>query len=98
MPLEIPKGSIDELIKQVETATKKISMENLNLHLIVLAVSQADMCMASSQHVADPLTRINLLTEAIKMESGKLQQALHNAAQAEVMKVVQQSTEKMTKQ
>ena len=93
-----PQDQVDAFVKQVSTAVDKASLENLGCRFIVIAISPQDvMVTASTNSIADPLTRVTLLAEAIKAEAMRLQQALHQAAQAETIRLVQKSTEAMTK-
>jgi hypothetical protein len=90
---------VQQLVSQVSRAMNEIRAKNLNLNFILIGVNASgNMCTTSSPGVSDPLTRICLLSEAVKADAQHLQQKLQQAAQAEAVRLVQQSTEKMTKQ
>ena len=90
---------VDKLVSQVKALVDKAHAENLNLHLIVIGLTgQGQMVTVSTAGLPDPLTRARLLGQAALSEVEATQQALHRAAQAETVKLVQKSTEAMTKQ
>ena len=94
----VPQEQVDAFVKQVSAAVDKASLENLGCRFVVVALSPKNvMVTASTSSIPDPLTRISLLAEAIKAEASRLQQALHQASQAETMRLVQKSTESMTR-
>jgi len=94
-----PQEQVDKLVSQVRALVDKAHAENLNLHLIVIGLTgQGQMVTVSTAGLPDPLTRARLLGQAALSEVEATQQALHRAAQAETVKLVQKSTEAMTKQ
>ena len=94
-----PQEQANKLVNQVRSLVDKAHAENLNLHLIVLGITgQGQMVTVSTTGLLDPLTRARLLGQASISELEAMQRALHPAAQAETVKLVQQSTEAMTKQ
>ena len=95
----MPQEQVDKLVNQVRSLVDKAHAENLNLHLIVLGITgQGQMVTVGTAGLPDPLTRARLLGQAAISELEAMQRALHQAAQAETVKLVQQSTEAMTKQ
>lgn len=97
--LKEPAVSVEEkLAKQTIALLEKAHLQNLNLHLIVLALDgQGRMVTAATGSLPDPLTRARLLGQAAIRELEVMQQSLQQAAQAETVRLVQQSTETMTK-
>jgi hypothetical protein len=93
---------LDKYYQQVLAATKKLAVENLGVHFVVIAVNrQGQLCVMSTDGLPDPLTRIMLLSEATKAEAETarlVQQQFHQAVQAETVRLVQESTKAMTKQ
>ena len=88
----------ENFVNQVRAMVDEIAVKNLGISFIVLAISQqGQMITVSTNTLPDPLIRINLLAEAIKAEGMNLQQALHQAAHAETVRLVQESTKAMTK-
>ena len=93
-----PQEQVDKLISQVKALVDKAHAENLNLHLIVLGITgQGQIVTVSTAGLPDPLTRASLLGRAAIAEVEATQQALQRAAQAETVKLVQESTKIMTK-
>jgi len=96
--LVVPQEQVDAFVKQVSAAVDKAALENLGCKFVVVAISPQNILVtASTNNMLDPLTRVALLAEVIKAEAARLQQALHQAAQAETVRLVQKSTEAMTK-
>jgi len=95
---ELQQSAGEAFMKQVCAAVDKAAVENLGISFLVVAVNQQGlMITAATNGIPDPLTRIGLLAEAIKAEANKLQQALHQAAQAETIRLVQESAKHMTR-
>jgi len=90
---------VEKLVNQVKALVDKAHAENLNLHLIVLALdANGQMVTASTASLPDPLSRAGLLGRAAISEVDAMQRALHQAAQAETIRLVQESTRTMVKQ
>jgi GTPase len=97
-PQKLQQEATNKFVNQVRATVAEIAAKNLGVSLIVLAISQhGQMITVSTNSLPDPLARINLLAEAIKAEGMGLQQALHQAAHAETVRLVQESTKAMTK-
>lgn len=97
-PQKLQQEATNKFVNQVRATVAEIAAKNLGVSFIVLAISQqGQMITVSTNSLPDPLARINLLAEAIKAESMGLQQALHQAAHAETVRLVQESTKAMTK-
>jgi GTPase len=97
-PQKLQQEATNKFVNQVRATVAEIAVKNLGVSFIVLAISQqGQMITVSTNSLPDPLARINLLVEAIKAESMSLQQALHQAAHAETVRLVQESTKAMTK-
>jgi hypothetical protein len=95
---ELANEGVNKLVSQVRALVDKAHVENLNLHLIVLGITgQGQMVTISTAGLPDPLTRARLLGQAAIAEVEATQQALQRAAQAETVRLVQKSTEAMTK-
>jgi hypothetical protein len=95
---ELQQAATDKFVNQIRATVDEIAVKNLGVSFIILAISQqGQMITVSTNTLPDPLTRINLLAEAIKAEGMGLQQALHQAAHAETVRLVQESTKAMTK-
>lgn len=89
----------EKLVNQVRALVDKAHAENLNLHLIVLGVTnQGQMVTVSTASLPDGLSRARLLCQAAISELEAVQQALYRAAQAETVRLVQESTKTMVKQ
>ena len=97
-PQKLQQEAANKFVNQVRATVAEIAAKNLGVSFIVLAISQqGQMITVSTNSLPDPLARINLLAEAIKAEGMGLQQALHQAAHAETVRLVQESTKAMTK-
>jgi GTPase len=97
-PQKLQQEATNKFVNQVRATVAEIAAKNLGVSFIVLAISQqGQMITVSTNSLPDPLARINLLAEAIKAEGMGLQQALHQAAHAETVRLVQESTKAMTK-
>jgi hypothetical protein len=96
---ELVVSAEEKLTKQTLAILERAHVQNLNLHLIVLAVDgQGRMVTAATGSLPDPVTRARVLGQAAIRELEVLQQSLHQAAQAETVRLVQESTKTMVKQ
>jgi GTPase len=96
---QLKHKATNKFVDQIRATVDELAVKNLGTSFILIAISnQGQMVITSTNSLPDPLTRINLLAEAIKAESINLQQALHQAAQAETVRLVQESTKQMVKQ
>jgi hypothetical protein len=96
---ELVVSAEEKLTKQTLAILERAHLQNLNLHLIVLAVDgQGRMVTAATGSLPDPVTRARVLGQAAIRELEVLQQSLHQAAQAETVRLVQESTKTMVKQ
>jgi hypothetical protein len=92
------ESATEKFVGQISASVDKLAINNIGTSFVVVAISkQGLMVTVSTNNLPDPLTRICLLIEAARNEATRLQQALHKAAQAETVRLVQQSTEAMTK-
>ena len=97
--LKAHQEATTKFVNQVRIMVDELAVKNLGLSFILLAINkQGQMITVSTNTLPDPLTRINILVEAIKAESTNLQQTLQQAAQAEAVRLVQESTKTMVKQ
>jgi len=95
---ELQQEAVNRFISQIRATVDEIAVKNLGTSFILLAINQqGQMVTVSTSTLPDPLTRVNLLAEAIKAESTSLQRSLHQAAQTEAVRLVQESTKTMTK-
>jgi hypothetical protein len=93
-----PELEAERFVSQISASVDKLAINNIGTSFVIVAISkQGLMVTVSTNNLPDPLTRISILAEAVKSEANNLQRALHQAAQAETVRLVQQSTEAMTK-
>ena len=95
---ELQEDALEKFVKHIASEVDMLASRNLGTTFLVLAVNkQGQLVTISTNNIGDSLTRINLLAQATQAEVINLQRAMHQAAQAETIRLVQKATEAMTK-